>query len=178
MQMEQPEYNLLTREKVEKEFAALYHRHGLGLTTWSPLKFGILSGKYNHSKIPADSRFGNAECNKDPFIKSVREKFESGEEMKEALAASERLEVIAKDLGVSQAALSIAWILKNKNVSSVITGASRPEQIVENVRALQVVEKLTPEVIERIEEAVKTKPTADQVRSGVPDESLGIKLNL
>jgi aryl-alcohol dehydrogenase-like predicted oxidoreductase len=176
--MEQPQYNLLCREKVEKEYDALYHRHGLGLTTWSPLRLGILSGKYNGSKIPEDSRFGNNGATKDPFIKSWRDKFDSDAETKENLAAAERLEPIAKDLGVSQAALAIAWILKNKNVSSVITGASRPEQVVENIKALQVVEKLTPEVIERIEEAVKSKPTADPARYGVPAESLGFKLNL
>jgi aryl-alcohol dehydrogenase-like predicted oxidoreductase len=173
--MEQPQYNLLHREKVEKEFAALYRRHGLGLTTFSPLKFGILSGKYNGAKIPADSRFGDANAEIDPFIKSFRAKFDTDAEMKEQLAVSQRLEVIAKDLGVSQAALAIAWILKNENVSSVITGASKPEQVMENIKAVQVVEKLTPEIMRKIEEATANKPAEDPVRYGMPEESLGVQ---
>ncbi|KAA8903596.1 NADP-dependent oxidoreductase domain-containing protein [Sphaerosporella brunnea] len=174
--MEQPQYNLLHREKVEKEFAPLYKRHGLGLTTFSPLKFGILSGKYNGATIPADSRFGENHADLDPFIKSFRAKFETDAEMKQQLAISQKLEVIAKELDISQAALSLAWILKNKNISSIITGASKPEQVVENVKAIQVVEKLTPEVMKKIEEAISNKPADDPVRYGMPEESLGVTL--
>jgi aryl-alcohol dehydrogenase-like predicted oxidoreductase len=174
-QMEQPQYNLLHREKVESEFSALYRRHGLGLTTFSPLKFGILSGKYNAASIPADSRFGDANAELDPFIQSFRDKFETDTEMKQQLSVSQKLGEIAKELGVAQAQLAIAWILKNKDVSSVITGASRPEQVVENVAAVQVVDKLTPEVMERIEEAVGNRPKRDPERFGVPEESVGVK---
>ncbi|KAF8540671.1 NADP-dependent oxidoreductase domain-containing protein [Trichophaea hybrida] len=173
--MEQPQYNLLHREKVESEFSALYRRHGLGLTTFSPLKFGFLSGKYNSASIPADSRFGDANANLDPFIKSFREKFETDAEMKQQLSISQKLGDIAKELGVPQAQLAIAWVLKNDNVSSVITGASRPEQVVENVAAVKVVEMLTPEVMERIEAAVGNKPKRDPERFGVPEESVGVK---
>lgn len=173
--MEQPQYNLLCREKVEKEFAPLYHRHGLGLTTFSPLKFGILSGKYNNAEIPADSRFSEANAAQDAFIRSFREKFKSDAEMRVNLDISRNLGVLAKELGVPQSQLALAWILKNKNISSVITGASKPEQIVENVGAIAVVEKLTPEVMERIEVILGNKPKLDQARYGMPEESIGVK---
>ncbi|KAI5821485.1 NADP-dependent oxidoreductase domain-containing protein [Pyronema omphalodes] len=173
--MEQPQYNLLSREKVEKEFAPLYQRYGLGLTTFSPLKFGILSGKYNNAEIPADSRFSEANAAQDPFIRSFREKFQSDSEMRVNLGVSVKLGVLAKELGVTQSQLALAWILKNKNISSVITGASKPEQIVENVGAISVVEKLTPAVMERIEDILGNKPKVDQARFGMPEESIGVK---
>lgn len=173
--MEQPQYNMLSREKVEKEFHALYARHGLGLTTFSPLKLGILTGKYNNATIPEDSRFGEANKNADPFITGFREKFGNDKEMKEQLATTQKIGVIAEELGVPQAQLAIAWILKNKNISSVITGASRPEQVIQNIGALQVVDKLTPEIMKRIEEALGNAPTHEPERFGAPPESLGIQ---
>jgi len=172
--MEQPQYNMLTRDKVEKEFHELYSRHGMGLTTFSPLKLGVLSGKYNGTTIPADSRFGEANKSADPFISFFREKFENDAEMKRNLATTQKIGEIAKELEVPQAQLAIAWALKNKNVSTVITGASRPEQVVQNIGAIAVVDKLTPEIMERIEEALGNAPVREQLRYGVPPESLGV----
>ncbi|KAH7139539.1 NADP-dependent oxidoreductase domain-containing protein [Dendryphion nanum] len=152
--VEQPMYNLLTRTKVESEFQRLYNRFGIGLTTFSPLNFGLLSGKYNDSpdKPPAGSRF--AEGN-DKFVNSMRDSY-GNENWKNLIEKATKLKPIADKLGVSQSQLSLAWCLKNPNVSAVITGASRPEQIVENCQALKVLDKLTPEVLKEIEEVVGT----------------------
>ncbi len=165
--VEQPMYNLITRRKVEGEFQRLYGRFGIGLTTYSPLNFGILSGKYNESRDgpPAGSRF--AEGN-DKFINSMRDSYgnsdwtriiDSARKLKVSLypcgtkmAGTNMNKPIADKLGVTQAQLSLAWCLKNPNVSAVITGASRPEQVVENCQALKVLDKLTPEILAEIDD--------------------------
>jgi voltage-dependent potassium channel beta subunit len=142
--VEQPQYNVFTRERVEQEYKGLYESPGLGLTTWSPLSSGILSGKYLDG-IPADSRLGRPGYGwlrgpaEDP---SVRAKVT-------ALAA------IAREIGCTPAQLAIAWCTKNPNVSSVITGASRVEQVRENIASLEVAKLLDEAVMARIEEATK-----------------------
>ncbi|KAF1977269.1 Aldo/keto reductase [Bimuria novae-zelandiae CBS 107.79] len=147
--VEQPQYNLLARRKVEGEFQRLYSRFGLGLTTFSPLKFGVLSGKYNDSpeKPPAGSRFAEG---KDRFVNSMRDSY-GNDSWVEMIESSRKLKPVADKLGVTQSQLALAWCLKNPNVSSVITGASRPEQVVENCQALKVLDKLTPEVLAEID---------------------------
>ncbi|HEY9594448.1 MAG TPA: aldo/keto reductase [Spirochaetia bacterium] len=142
-QMEQPEYNLFHRRKVEKEFARLYDGIGLGLTTWSPLASGILTGKYADG-IPKGSRLAL------PGYEWLHSALTP-----ERQAAVKKLGVIAKDLDATTAQLALAWCTHNPRVSTVITGASRPEQVRENMKALDLLPKLTPEVIARIEEAVK-----------------------
>jgi voltage-dependent potassium channel beta subunit len=138
--MEQPQYNLLHRDRVENEYARLYADIGLGTTTWSPLASGLLTGKYNHG-VPADSRANVkgygwlAERLTDPA----------------KLAVVRRLVPLAAELGCTMAQLSLAWCLRNPRVSTVITGASRAAQVTENMRAVEVVAKLTPEVMARIE---------------------------
>ncbi|KAH6683195.1 putative voltage-gated K channel beta subunit [Halenospora varia] len=151
--MEQPNYNMLTREKVEKEFEHLYSSIGLGLTTFSPLKIGILTGKYNDG-IPADSRLGSS---KDKFVEFMNKKVGDETWVKD-IEIVRKLKPVAEKLGVSQANLAMAWVLRNKNVSSAITGASRPEQVYESVNALTVVEKLTPEILEEIDGILANKP--------------------
>jgi voltage-dependent potassium channel beta subunit len=138
--MEQPQYNLFEREKVEREFAPLYEKIGLGLTTWSPLASGLLTGKYQDG-IPAGSRAAlpgyawlQADVTDPDANRRVRE-----------------LGVIAGELGVSLAQLAIAWCAANPHVSTVITGASRVEQVRENLRALEVVDRLSPDVLARID---------------------------
>ncbi|KAF2845891.1 Aldo/keto reductase [Plenodomus tracheiphilus IPT5] len=150
--VEQPQYNLLARTKVEGEFQRLYSRFGIGLTTFSPLKFGLLSGKYNDSPAgpPKGSRFAEG---KDKFVSGMRDAYGNGE-WRDMIEKATKLKPIADKLGVSQSQLSLAWCLKNPNVSAVITGASRPEQIVENCKALQVLEKLTPEILAEIDAIV------------------------
>ncbi|KNE55515.1 voltage-dependent potassium channel beta subunit [Allomyces macrogynus ATCC 38327] len=150
---EQPQYNMFHRERFEKEYQPIYKNFGLGTTIWSPLASGILTGKYNNS-IPSDSRFaisGN----------SLMERMRTSLSTDEGVAKLEKvrqLSVIAERLGATPAQLALAWCVKNPNVSTVITGASRPSQIVENVRALQIVPKLTSEVIAEIEAILGNKP--------------------
>ena len=141
--MEQPQYNLFHRERVEKEYARLYVDMGLGTTIWSPLASGLLTGKYNDG-VPPDSRAAVkgyewlAERILDPArLRQVR-----------ALAP------IARELNCTLAQMSLAWCLKNPHVSTVITGASRPAQVVENMKARDVVPHLTPEVLAKIEAVV------------------------
>ncbi|KAF4966921.1 hypothetical protein FSARC_5454 [Fusarium sarcochroum] len=153
--MEQPSYSMLEREKVEGEFAHLYREVGLGLTVFSPMRQGILSGKYKN-EVPSDSRFsqtGNA------FIRGLLKEW--GEEgWKKVIEQVSKLEVIADRLGVKQSQLSLAWVLSDKNVSSAIIGASKPEQVYENVGALEVVEMLTPAILAEIDAILGNKPPA------------------
>ncbi|MEQ1703580.1 MAG: aldo/keto reductase [Ilumatobacteraceae bacterium] len=141
--MEQPQYNLLTRDKVEKEFARLYEDIGLGTTIWSPLASGLLTGKYKDG-VPEDSRGAL------PGYEWLAERMTDSE----SLAKVERLRPIAAELGCSLAQLSIAWCAANPNVSTVITGASRASQVVENFDSIDVLAALTPEVLERIAHAI------------------------
>lgn len=153
--MEQPCYNMLTRTKVEKEFEHLYPEIGLGLTIFSPLSSGILTGKYNDG-IPEDSRFGTS---KDPFAVGMSKRF-GDETWKKNIEIVKNLKPVADKLGITQATLAYAWVLKNENVSSAITGASRPQQVFDSVLALGALEKLTPEVMEELEGILGNKPPA------------------
>lgn len=150
-QMEQPQYHMFHRERVERELLPLYTEIGLGTTTWSPLASGLLTGKYNRG-IPKGTRLAL------PGYEWLREQLE-GEEGQRRIEKVRHLTVIADELGCTMAQLAIAWCLKNPHVSTVITGASRPEQVVQNMKALDVVPKLTDEVMERIEGILQNKPT-------------------
>ncbi len=151
--MEQPEYNMFKRKRVEVEYAKLYEEIGLGTTIWSPLSSGILTGKYNDG-IPADSRATL------PNYQWLRPHFES-EEGRQRIATVRALQPVADDLGCTLAQLALAWCLKNPHVSTVITGASRPQQVIENMAALDIVQNLDDEVMERIETILGNKPTAE-----------------
>jgi voltage-dependent potassium channel beta subunit len=142
--MEQPQYNLLHRERVEKEYALLYRDIGLGTTIFSPLASGLLTGKYQQG-IPDTSRAS---------VKGYEWLHESVTNA-ERLAKVARLQEVANQLGVSLAQMSLAWCLKNPNVSTVITGASRSSQVHENMKALDVVPLLTSEVMDAIEKALQ-----------------------
>lgn len=148
--MEQPQYNLFHRQRVESEYARLYESFGLGLTTFSPLASGLLTGKYNEG-VPRGTRFATE------GYEWLRRRLESAEGQAQ-VGAVRRLTPLAEELGGSMAQLALAWCLKNPNVSTVITGASRPEQVEQNMRALDLVDRLTPEVMERIEEIVDNRP--------------------
>ena len=150
--MEQPQYNLLHRDKVESEFAPLYENFGLGTTIWSPLASGILTGKYNDG-IPDDSRLNL------PGYEWLRDLWTS-EDGQAKLIKVKKLSELAAELGISMTHLSLAWCLKNPNVSTVILGASRLAQLNDNLAALPVVEQLTPDVMQRIEAIVGNKPAA------------------
>ena len=147
--VEQPQYNLLEREKVERDFEMIYPTAGLGTTIWSPLASGLLTGKYNEG-IPEGSRFAleGFDWLKDRFM--VDDKLEK----------VKQLTAFAQELGVPVATLSIAWTLKNPNVTTAILGATKKEQLLENLKALDVLPKLTTEAMERIETIMQTKPKA------------------
>lgn len=148
--MEQPEYNMFRRERVEVELAPLYESMGLGTTIWSPLHSGILTGKYNDG-IPADSRANL------PGYKWLREIVE-GEEGRRRLAKVRELTKIADGLGTSTTHLALAWCLKNPNVSTVILGASRVEQLRDNLEAMNLLPQLTSNVMAAIEDVLGNKP--------------------
>jgi voltage-dependent potassium channel beta subunit len=147
--MEQPQYSLLVRERVEKEYARLYSEIGLGTTIWSPLASGLLTGKYNDG-IPKETRLG----------------FESNEWLREYVISDEKiakvkaLAAVAADLGISQAVMAIAWCLKNPHVSTVILGASKESQLTETLTASEAAEKLTPDILEKIEQILQNKPVS------------------
>lgn len=138
--MEQPEYNLFHRERVEKEYTRLFEDIGLGTTIWSPLAGGLLTGKYNRG-IPKDSRAA---------LKGY-EWMHDNVTNEERLKQVEKLGELANDLGATLAQFSIAWCVKNERVSTAITGASRLEQVKENMKALDVLPKLTDEVMQRVD---------------------------
>lgn len=145
--VEQPQYNLLEREKVEKEYKMIYKTVGLGTTIWSPLASGLLTGKYNNG-IPQNSRFA----------------LEGFDWLKNQWMVTDKLEKVkaltafAQELGVSVVSLAIAWTLKNENVTTTILGATKPEQLTENLKALETLPKLTPDVMQRIEAIMQTAP--------------------
>jgi voltage-dependent potassium channel beta subunit len=152
--MEQPEYNMFHRERVEREYQRLYTEIGLGTTIWSPLASGLLTGKYNQG-IPQGTRVSLSGYG------WLRDEFES-EEGKRRIEKVKLLAPLAQELGCSLAQLGLAWCLKNPNVSTVITGASKAEQVKENMQALEVVEKLDDGVMERIEAILGNKPQAEE----------------
>ncbi len=145
--MEQPQYNMFHRERVEREYAPLYDTPGLGTTVWSPLASGLLTGKYNGG-IPEDSRLATEgyEWLQDQVLREQR------------LDKVQRLGAVADDLGCSTAQLALAWCLQNPNVSTVITGASKPHQVEENMQAMDVVDQLDAETRERIETILDNQP--------------------
>ena len=145
--MEQPQYNMLVRRKVEAEFNKLFTDYGYGTTIWSPLASGLLTGKYNKG-IPKGSRLMMAD------LQWIREKMLVDENINKVVA----LEKIAADLDMSMANMALAWCLKNPHVSTVITGATKLSQVEQNLQAVDAVSKLTNEVMERIEEILDNKP--------------------
>ena len=140
--MEQPEYNLFNRGKIEKDYLPLYKEYGLGTTIWSPLASGLLTGKYNHG-IPSNSR---------AYVKGyewLKEQFES-EETIQKIGKVKELEPIAERLEISLTQLALGYCLKNPNVSTIILGASKKEQLKENLGTLSIMDKITDSTIKDI----------------------------
>ena len=152
-QMEQPQYNMFHRHRVEVEYAPLYDELGLGTTIWSPLASGLLTGKYDDG-VPEGSRLSL------PAYGWLRDQL--APEWKRRVAVSRRLADVAAELDCTRAQLAIAWCLANDDVSTVILGASREEQLVENLGALAVAERLTPDVLERIESILDNRPQPEK----------------
>ncbi|MFU8860334.1 MAG: potassium channel beta subunit family protein [Cyclonatronaceae bacterium] len=153
--MEQPQYNMFHRDRVEKEYDMLYRDIGLGTTIWSPLASGLLTGKYNDG-IPEGSRL---DLEKYGWLKKILLETEDG---RSRLEKVKKLVPVADDLGITMPQMALAWCLKNKNVSTVITGASTVKQVEQNMSAMDVVDKLDNEVMERIEEILDNKPGEEQ----------------
>ncbi|HTQ27034.1 MAG TPA: aldo/keto reductase, partial [Puia sp.] len=145
--MEQPQYNLLERNKMENEYLEIFKNIGLGTTIWSPLASGLLTGKYSDG-IPEGSRLAIAgfEWLKDRMLQE------------EILKKAKKFADFAQKLGISPAAMAIAWCLKNPHVSTVILGASKKEQLEDNLKALEALPRLTNEVMEKIEKIMQTRP--------------------
>jgi hypothetical protein len=145
--MEQPQYNMFERNKLENEYLGIFNTVGLGTTIWSPMASGLLSGKYNDG-IPKNSRFAlqGFDWLKDRWM------------LEDNLKKVKKISELAGKLGVSTAALSIAWCIKNPNVSTAILGATKKQQLLENLKSLEIVPMLTPEVMEKIDVILKNKP--------------------
>lgn len=146
--MEQPQYNLFEREKVEKDYLPLYKRFGTGLTTWSPLASGVLSGKYSKDNVPEGSRLA-LEAYKGLKEKSL---------VDQTLEKVDKLKPIAEKLGATLAQLGLAWCVANEHCSTVIMGATKEHQLEDNIKAIEVVKKLTPEIMQEIDDIVQSKP--------------------
>jgi voltage-dependent potassium channel beta subunit len=144
--MEQPQYNMFHRERLEEELLPLAQEFGIGFTTWSPLYYGLLSGKYNNG-VPEGSRAAMTEMG------WIRDRFTP-----EKIDMVRKLTALAEGMGFTTAQLALAWILHRKEVSSVITGATRVEQLDENLGAAEVVEKLTDDVLDAIEKILEVQP--------------------
>ncbi|MDP3394341.1 aldo/keto reductase [Sediminibacterium sp.] len=145
--MEQPQYNLFERNKIENDYLEVYKNVGLGTTIWSPLAAGLLTGKYNNG-IPEGSRLGieGFDWLKERWI------------MQDKIEKVKQLELLANELGCSLPALSIAWCIKNPNVTTAILGATKKEQLIDNLSALKALALITPEVIGKIEAIMQNKP--------------------
>jgi voltage-dependent potassium channel beta subunit len=150
-QMEQPQYNLLHRDRVEKEYLPLYREIGLGTTIWSPLASGLLSGKYNKG-VPPGTRAALK------GYEWLREYVITPQNIRKV----EELQTVAAELGSTMAQLALAWCLKNPYVSTVITGATRPEQVEENMKASDVASKLGPDIMDRIDQVLGNKPVFEE----------------
>jgi voltage-dependent potassium channel beta subunit len=146
--MEQPQYNMFERTKIEKDYLLLFRDFGLGTTIWSPLASGLLTGKYNNG-IPTDNRL---------HIEGMDWLKERTLGDNSRIEKTKKLDVIAKELATSLTKLSVAWCIKNPNVSTAILGASKPEQLTETLASLDVLPLLTGEVIEKIEGVLQNKP--------------------
>tara|TARA_B100001175_G_scaffold95444_1_gene80793 strand:+ start:3607 stop:4599 length:993 start_codon:yes stop_codon:yes gene_type:complete len=151
--MEQPQYNMFHREKLEKEYLGLFSSEGLGTTIWSPLASGILTGKYNEG-IPKGSRMTLPDYK---FLRDGLESKKGAENIKKVI----KLSKIAEKLDISMAQLSIAWCLKNKNVSTVILGATTTKQLDENIKAAENVRLLDDKVMNSIEKILKNRPSLE-----------------
>lgn len=145
--VEQPEYNLFNRQKMENEYLGIFKTVGLGTTIWSPLASGLLTGKYNNG-IPEGSRLAI------PGFEWLKDKTLMGDK----LSKVKSFQLLADELGIGMAPLAIAWCLKNPHVTTAILGATRKEQLEENFKALDVLPLLTNELMDRVDEIFGTKP--------------------
>ncbi|EGN93531.1 hypothetical protein SERLA73DRAFT_189225 [Serpula lacrymans var. lacrymans S7.3] len=150
---EQCQHHMLHRERPEKEYAPIYRKYGVGTTVWSALASGLLTGKYNNG-IPPDSRFA---AHSD-FFKDTLNSLTQEEGQAKIQKVKDLTTLAETELGCSVTHLALAWVAKNPNTSTVILGASKPEQVVDNLKALEVIPKLTPDILDKIEAILQNKP--------------------
>lgn len=149
---EQCQYNMFARKAVEVDYAPLFDQYRLGTTVWSPLAAGLLAGRYNDGKIPDDSRYATMPLVKARYNEYIGWRENNGADMLQGLKA------ISDELGCTQGQLALAWVLYNKDVSTALFGANKPEHITDNLGAVSVLKKLNPEVLERIEKLLINRP--------------------
>jgi len=150
---EQCQHHMLHRERPEREYAPLYEKYGISTTTWSPLASGLLTGKYNDG-IPEGSRLSNHS----EFFKKTVEELKSEEGKRKIAKVRALTELAEKELQTTTAALALAWVAKKPNTGTVILGASSPQQVLDNLKAIEVISKLTPEIMAKIEEILDNRP--------------------
>jgi len=150
--VEQCEYSMITRQKMENDYVELFEKYGLGTTVWSPLCGGILAGRYNKD-VPEDSRYAV-----EPAAKQFYAKWLSPENIGKTREKCLKIEQIAKELAGSMAQLAIAWVIKNKDTSTALLGASKVSQVEDNFGALTLLEKISPEIEEKLEAILGTRP--------------------
>ncbi|KAL4453455.1 hypothetical protein ABPG74_017662 [Tetrahymena malaccensis] len=167
---EQPQYSMIIREKFEVEYGRLFDKYRLGTTVWSPLCSGILTGKYNDGTIPAGSRLQEFKDN--IYMKRTYNQYFAEDKKEKLLKLLNALGNVAQKLGCTQSQLAMAWVLANKDVSTAITSATRPEQIEDIVKSVEIVKKITPEVNREIDEILGNKPMP-----GMDVKSFGLKKN-
>ncbi|MCC5912857.1 MAG: aldo/keto reductase [Balneolaceae bacterium] len=153
--MEQPQYNMFHRDRVESEYKPLYSEIGLGTTIWSPLASGLLTGKYNDG-IPDKSRLSLEK------YQWLKEKLIDSEEGKQRLEKVKKISSVADKTGLTMPELALGWCLNNPDVSTVITGASKPEQVKQNMETMNKLDRLTEDVMKRVEEILDNKPEQKQ----------------
>ncbi|KAL5536102.1 hypothetical protein ACEPAF_4207 [Sanghuangporus sanghuang] len=161
---EQCEHHMFHRERPEGEFAPIYAKYGIGTTVWSALASGLLTGKYRGGNIPPGSRFDK---NKD-FFKGTIEGFRTESGRRQFEKIDQLTDLAEKELGCKLNHLALAWVAKQPNTSTVILGASRPEQVIDNLKALEVLPKLTPEVLDKIEKILENKPKTETAHARPP----------
>ncbi|CAG9314361.1 unnamed protein product [Blepharisma stoltei] len=152
--VEQCEYHMFRRDIIERDYVPLFDQYGLGTTVWSPLAGGLLSGKYNDGNIPP----GRLESS--PFAPMLKQYWDKyiGSRKEAALRTLNGLKAIADELGCTQAQLALAWVIKNPDVSTAIMGASAPHHLEDNINSVDVLDKLSPEILARIEELLENRP--------------------
>ncbi|KAL4495213.1 hypothetical protein ABPG72_007320 [Tetrahymena utriculariae] len=153
---EQPQYNMMVRERFEVEYGRLFDKYRMGSTVWSPLCAGILTGKYNSGTFPVDSRLH--EYKDSPILKRIFDTYFAEDKKEKLLQLLNALGEQANKLGCTQAQLAMAWVLANRDVSTAITGATKPEQLDDIVKSLEVVKKITPEINKELDQILGNKP--------------------
>jgi len=149
---EQCEYNMIHREKMEREYVNLFEKHNYGTTVWGPLAGGILTGKYNE-EIPEDSRLGQ-----NNFFKTVLDRYMGADKIDETRKVLRGIADISKEVGMPMSQFALAWLVRNKDVSTAIIGSKKPEQLAENLKAVELAKNITPEIEEKLEKVLNNKP--------------------